>query len=158
MNTKDWSRMVLPDTQPRVPEEFVRYDENGTVPGSLPEVSLTDNGKHLVVVNGTWSAAENTQVGYVITATTQATLDDLAVPNLSATDVANIINAIKEGKSVSIYDVTGNVYFVPMMATWSETESSFIILMLYQLAIVDYRSTKNGNVSIAVRKLNTPTT
>lgn len=153
MNTKDLSRMVGSDTAPRVPGEFVRYDENGTVPGSLPKVSLTDNGKHLVVVNGTWSAAENTQVGYVITATTQAIIDDIRFPKLSATDVANTVNAIKEGKSVSIYDTSVGVYFVPMMAT----ASSFIIFIVNQSAIVNYQV--NGDmVSVAVRKLNGPTT
>lgn len=157
MNTKDLSRMVGSDTSPRVPGEFVRYDENGTVPGSLPEVSLTDNGKHLVV-NGTWSVAENTQVGYVITATTQATIDGIRFPHLSATDVANIANAVKEGKSVSIYDTSVGVYFVPMMATRSsETESSFIIFMVNQSAIVNYQA--NGDmVSVAVHKINLPTT
>lgn len=129
MNTKDLSRMVGSDTSPRVPGEFVRYDENGTVPG----------------------------VGYVITATTQATIDGITFPKLSATDVANIANAIKEGKSVSIYDATAGVYFVPMMARWSETESSFIILDVYKLAIVNYQINDNM-VDIAVRKLNTPTT
>lgn len=158
MNTKDLSRMVGSDSAPRVPGEFVRYDENGTVPGSLPEVSLTDNGKHLVVVNGTWSAAENTQVGYVITATTRATIDGIRFPTLSATDIANITNAIKEGKSVSIYDASAGVYFVPMMATRSsETESSFIIFIVNQSAIINYHV--NGDmVSVAVRKLNGLTT
>lgn len=157
MNTKDLSRMVGSDTAPRVPGEFVRYDENGTVPGSLPEVSLTDNGKHLVVVNGTWSVAENTQVGYVITATTQATIDGITFPKLSATDVANIANAVKEGKSVSIYDATAGVCFIPMMARWSETKSSFIIFDVYKAATVNYQN-HDGTVSVAVRKINLPTT
>lgn len=130
MNTKDLSRMVGSDTAPRVPGEFVRYDENGTVPG----------------------------VGYVITATTQATIAGIKYPKLSATDVANTANAIKEGKSVSIYDATAGIYFVPMMATRSsETESSFIIFMVNQFAIVDYQV--NGDiVSVAVHELNAPTT
>lgn len=157
MNTKDLSRMVGSDTAPRVPGEFVRYDENGTVPGSLPKVSLTDNGKHLVVVNGTWSVAENTQVGYVITATTQDTIDDIRFPRLSATDVTNIANAIKEGKSVSIYDASVDVYFVPMMAKWSETASSVIIFIVNQSAIVNYQ-VNNNLVSVAVRNLSGLTT
>ena len=109
-------------------------------------------------MNGTWSAAENTQVGYIITAATQATIDDLTVPKLSATDVANIINAIKEGKSVSIYDATADVYFVPtMVRRLSKTESSFIILEFYPFAIINYYI--NGDtVSVAVQKSNTPTT
>ena len=157
MNTKDWNRMVGSDTAPRVPEEFVRYDENGAVPGSLPEVSLTDNRKHLVVVNGTWSAAENTQVGYVITATTQATIDEIAVPNLSAADIANIAKAIKEGRSVSLYDATTNVCFVPMITDWSETESSVVIVMRNPFTVVEYLA--EGNLcAIKVYKLNMPTT
>lgn len=130
MNTKDLSRMVGSDTSPRVPGEFVRYDENGTVPG----------------------------VGYVITATTQAAIDGITFPKLSATDVANIANAIKEGKSVSIYDATADVYFVPVMAAGSsETKSSFIILDVYKFAIVNYQV--NGDmVSVSVLKFNTRTT
>lgn len=128
MNTKDLSRMVGSDTAPRVPGEFVRYDENGTVPA-----------------------------GYVITTTTQTMVDDRTIPTLSATDVANIANAIKEGKSVSIYDATADVYFVPLIARWSETESSFIIVDIYKSLIVNYQT--NGNmVDIAVRNLNIPTT
>ena len=130
MNTKDWSRMVGSDTAPRVPGEFVRYDENGTVPG----------------------------VGYVITATTQATVDGVTIPHLSATDIANITNAIKEGKSVSLYDAMAGVYFIPMMATRSsETESSFTIFMVYKSTIVNYQ-VDGSIVSVAVHKLNGPTT
>jgi hypothetical protein len=134
MNTKDWSRMVDSDTAPRVPEEFVRYDENGTVPGSL-------------------SAAENTQVGYVITATTQDTVDDLTVPHLSAADIANIANAIKEGKNVSIYDATANVYFVPMTGNQSETESSVVIVMFHPFVIIEYLA-EGKFYDVKVYKLN----
>lgn len=155
MNTKDWSRMVGSDTPPRVPEEFVRYDEDGSVPGSLPEVSSADNGKHLVVVNGVWTPTENTQAGLVITASTQTTVDDLTVPLLSAEDVTNIANAIKEGKSVSIYDATADVYFVPMMADWSETAPSFCMLF-YWLAIVDYQITEGDTVAVSAHKFYTP--
>lgn len=108
MNTKDLSRMIGSDTAPRVPGEFVRYDENGTVP-----------------------------VGYVITATTQAIVGNVAVPPLSATDIANIANAIKEGKHVSVYDATANVYFVPMIAEWSETASSFVMVMFHRLWLLN---------------------
>lgn len=130
MNTKDWSRMVGSDTSPRVPEEFVRYDENGTVPGS----------------------------SNVITATTQTTIDNVTVPKLSATDIANIAKAIKEGKSVSLYDATANVYFVPMIADWSETEASFVIVMLHPFAVVEYLLTEGDMVSVNVYNLNMPTT
>lgn len=129
MNTKDWSRMVESDTSPRVPEEFVRYDENGTVPGS----------------------------SYVITATTQVIVDDVAVPNLSATDIANIAKAIKEGKSVSIYDATANVSFVPMTVYCFEAESSVVIVMLHPFTVVEYFA--EGSLhSVEVYKLNIPTT
>lgn len=123
MNTKDLSRMIGSDTAPRVPGEFVRYDENGTVP-----------------------------VGYVITATTQAIVDNVAVPHLSATVIANIANAIKEGKHVSVYDATANVYFVPMIAKWSETESSFVMVMFHPFAVIEYLA--EGNLyTVKVLKL-----
>lgn len=35
MNTKDWSKTIGSDIHYRVPEEFVRYDKNGTVLSSL---------------------------------------------------------------------------------------------------------------------------
>lgn len=131
MTTKDWSRMVGSDTSPRVPKKFVRYDKNGTVPGS----------------------------SYVITATTQTIVNTVAVPELSATDLANITNAIKEGKSVSIYDATAGSYFVLMIAErlWSKTMSSFVIVMSNPFAIVKYLRDEDDMVSIRVYVLNMPT-
>lgn len=127
MNTKDWSRMVGSDTSPRVPEEFVRYDENGTVRGS----------------------------SYVITATTQTiTDDDVAVPKLSATDIANIANAIKEKKSVSIYDATTNTCFIPMIVDCSETAASVVIVIFHPFVVVEYLLTEGDSVSVKIYKLN----
>lgn len=129
MNTKDWSRMVGSDTSPRVPEEFVRYDKDGTVPDS----------------------------SYIITATTQTIVDDVAVPKLSATDIANIINAVKEGKSASLYDATTNVCFIPMIVDCSETKASFIIVMFHPFVIVEYL-TEGDSVSVKIYNLKMPTT
>lgn len=126
MNTKDWSRMVGSDTSPRVPEEFVRYDESGTVPGS----------------------------SYVITATTQVTIDDVAVPEISATDFANITNAIKERKSVSIYDATAGIYFVPMIVE----QSSIIIVIFHPFVVVEYLLTAVDMVLTKIHFLTTRTT
>lgn len=117
--------MVGSDTSPRVPEEFVRYDESGTVPGS----------------------------SYVITATTQAIVDDIAVPKISATDIANIANAIKEGKSVSVYDVTSGIYFIPMIVE----QFSFIMVMFNPFVVVKYRRVEGDMVLIKVYNLKFPT-
>ena len=130
MNTKDWSRMVGSDTSPRVPEEFVRYDKDRTVPNS----------------------------SYVITATTQTIIDDVAVPKLSATDIANIINAIKEGKSALLCDATANIYFVPIFVDGSETKASVVIVKFHPSALIEYLLTDGDSVSVKIYNLNIPTT